>query len=119
MKSIEFGDLPKRFDINEREAHWRKRWSELGIEKRDPDAPRESSFVIDSPPLTVSGSLHAGHAYSYTHQKHKRICIDEGDASSLLQVCLYHMYFGCLPEYVAKITRQHRHIVLAMESACV
>ena len=68
MKSIEFGDLPKRFDINEREAHWRKRWSELGNEKRDPDAPRESSFVIDSPPPTVSGALHIGHVFSYTHQ---------------------------------------------------
>ena len=26
VKSIKFGDLPKRFDIVEREAHWRKRW---------------------------------------------------------------------------------------------
>ena len=68
MKSIEFGDLPKRFDINERELHWRKRWSELGVEKRDPTAPREKSFVIDSPPPTVSGSLHIGHIFSYTHQ---------------------------------------------------
>ncbi|MCI0837565.1 MAG: valine--tRNA ligase, partial [Chloroflexi bacterium] len=68
MKSIEFGDLPKRFDINEREAYWRKRWSELGIEKRDPGAPRDRSFVIDSPPPTVSGALHIGHVFSYTHQ---------------------------------------------------
>ena len=68
MKSIEFGDLPKRFDINEREAYWRNRWSELGIEKRDPGAPREKSFVIDSPPPTVSGALHIGHIFSYTHQ---------------------------------------------------
>ena len=63
MKSIEFGDLPKRFDINEREAYWRKRWSELGIEKRDPGAPRDRSFVIDSPPPTVRGSLHIGHVF--------------------------------------------------------
>ena len=68
MKSIEFSDLPKRFDINERELHWRKRWSELGVEKRDLNAPREKSFVIDSPPPTVSGSLHIGHIFSYTHQ---------------------------------------------------
>ncbi|MCI0835183.1 MAG: valine--tRNA ligase, partial [Chloroflexi bacterium] len=68
VKSIEFGDLPKRFDINEREAYWRKRWSELGIEKRDPGAPRDRSFVIDSPPPTVSGALHIGHVFSYTHQ---------------------------------------------------
>jgi valyl-tRNA synthetase len=68
VKSIEFGDLPKRFNINERELYWRKRWSELGVEKRDPKAPRENSFVIDSPPPTVSGSLHIGHIFSYTHQ---------------------------------------------------
>ncbi|MCH8909767.1 MAG: valine--tRNA ligase [Chloroflexi bacterium] len=68
MKSIQVGDLPKRFDINEREAYWRKRWNELGIEKRDPGAPRDRSFVIDSPPPTVSGALHIGHVFSYTHQ---------------------------------------------------
>lgn len=68
MKSIEFGDLPKRFDINEREAFWRQRWNELGIEKRDHSAPRDKTFVIDSPPPTVSGSLHIGHVFSYTHQ---------------------------------------------------
>ncbi|MDA1279020.1 MAG: valine--tRNA ligase [Chloroflexi bacterium] len=68
MKSIEFGDLPKRFDIAEREAFWRDRWSALGVEKRDPEAPREKTYVIDSPPPTVSGSLHIGHIFSYTHQ---------------------------------------------------
>ena len=68
MKSIQVGDLPKRFDINEREAYWRKRWNELGIEKRDHGAPRDRSFVIDSPPPTVSGALHIGHVFSYTHQ---------------------------------------------------
>ncbi len=68
MKSIDFSDLPKRFDIAERERYWRQRWSELGVEKRDPDIPREKSFVIDSPPPTVSGSLHIGHIFSYTHQ---------------------------------------------------
>ncbi len=68
MKSIEFDDLPKHFDVNERELYWRGRWSELGVEKRDPNTPREKSFVIDSPPPTVSGSLHIGHIFSYTHQ---------------------------------------------------
>ena len=68
MKSIEFSDLPKRFDVNERELYWRDRWNELGIANRDPNAPRENSFVIDSPPPTVSGSLHIGHIFSYTHQ---------------------------------------------------
>jgi valyl-tRNA synthetase len=68
VKSIQFGDTPKRFDINEREAFWRQRWNQLGIEKRDHGVSREKSFVIDSPPPTVSGSLHVGHVFSYTHQ---------------------------------------------------
>ncbi len=68
MKSIQFGDTPKRFDINEREAFWRQRWNQLGIEKRGHGVSREKSFVIDSPPPTVSGSLHVGHVFSYTHQ---------------------------------------------------
>jgi len=68
VKSINFSDLPKRFDINEREAFWRTRWNELGIAKRDPSVARDKSFVIDSPPPTVSGSLHVGHVFSYTHQ---------------------------------------------------
>ena len=29
--------------------------------------PREEVFSIDTPPPTVSGSLHVGHVFSYTH----------------------------------------------------
>ena len=68
VRSISFGDLPKRFEIHEREAHWRARWDELGIHSHDRTLPRESNFVIDSPPPTASGALHPGHVFSYTHQ---------------------------------------------------
>jgi len=57
-----------RFDPAEAEARWRGRWEEWGLHRWDPTRPREESFVIDSPPLTVSGSLHVGHVFSYTHQ---------------------------------------------------
>jgi len=30
-------------------------------------APRQDTFSIDTPPPTVSGSLHVGHVFSYTH----------------------------------------------------
>ena len=33
----------------------------------DRSAPRERVFAIDTPPPTVSGSLHIGHVFSYTH----------------------------------------------------
>ena len=68
VKAIDPKVLPRRFDVKEREAHWRKVWDELGISKHDHDADRSRSFVIDSPPPTASGSLHPGHVFSYTHQ---------------------------------------------------
>lgn len=61
-------EIPKRYKHRELEQTWRDRWEERGVYRWDPSLPREANFVIDSPPLTVSGSLHAGHAYSYTHQ---------------------------------------------------
>ena len=66
--SINPRDLPRRFDVKEREAFWRTQWDALGISKHDKTASREQSFVIDSPPPTASGSLHPGHVFSYTHQ---------------------------------------------------
>lgn len=68
VRSIEFSDLPKRFDIPGREAHWREKWDELGIHTHDHTLPRDRNYVIDSPPPTASGSLHPGHIFSYTHQ---------------------------------------------------
>ena len=66
--SINPRDLPRRFDVKEREVYWRTQWDALGIASHDKSAPREASFVIDSPPPTASGSLHPGHVFSYTHQ---------------------------------------------------
>ena len=60
--------LPRRFDVREREAHWRTVWDQLGVSQPNRDLPRERNYVIDSPPPTASGSLHPGHIFSYTHQ---------------------------------------------------
>ncbi len=35
--------------------------------KFDRSRPRDEVYSIDTPPPTVSGSLHVGHVYSYTH----------------------------------------------------
>lgn len=43
-----------------------KAWAEANIYKWDPSRPREETFVVDTPPPTVSGSLHLGHVFSYT-----------------------------------------------------
>jgi valyl-tRNA synthetase len=61
-------EIPERYDPRDAEARWREIWETSGIYRWDPSRPREESFVVDTPPLTVSGSLHVGHAFSFTHQ---------------------------------------------------
>lgn len=61
-------DLPKKYKPQEIEEHWKNAWGESGIYAWDPTRPREETFVVDTPPPTVSGSLHLGHLFSYSHQ---------------------------------------------------
>ena len=61
-------DIPSSYDHLAAEESWRRRWEEWGIYLWDRTAPREATFVVDTPPPTVSGSLHVGHVFSYTHQ---------------------------------------------------
>ena len=42
-------------------------WETLGTHRFDRTQPRERIYAIDTPPPTVSGSLHVGHVFSYTH----------------------------------------------------
>jgi valyl-tRNA synthetase len=56
----------KTFQAKEYEAKWSKRWKETELYRWDPLRPREETFAIDTPPPTVSGSLHLGHVCSYT-----------------------------------------------------
>ena len=65
--SIDPAALPKHFVSAEAERRWDQVWTELGIHRYDPSRPREETFVVDTPPPTVSGSLHVGHVFSYTH----------------------------------------------------
>jgi valyl-tRNA synthetase len=58
--------IPKHFDPAEAAARWNERWEKDGVHAYDPDRPREETFVVDTPPPTVSGSLHIGHVFSYT-----------------------------------------------------
>src|SRR5438034_54720 len=43
------------------------RWEASGVYRFDRTRPRAEVFSIDTPPPTVSGSLHVGHVFSYTH----------------------------------------------------
>ncbi len=49
------------------EQKWQARWEAEGVYRFDRQAPRDRVYAIDTPPPTVSGSLHVGHVFSYTH----------------------------------------------------
>ena len=54
---------PNHREIEER---WSHRWEKDGVYRYDPTRGRDETFVVDTPPPTVSGSLHIGHIFSYT-----------------------------------------------------
>lgn len=58
--------LPKRYDPKEMEPHLQQYWQECGVYHFSPQSERPV-FSIDTPPPTVSGHLHLGHVYSYSH----------------------------------------------------
>lgn len=59
-------NLPKKYDNSSIEAKWCDLWKNTKIYEYDPSRPREDTFIVDTPPPTVSGSLHMGHVFSYT-----------------------------------------------------
>ncbi|MCL4872112.1 MAG: valine--tRNA ligase [Anaerolineae bacterium] len=60
--------LPKRYDPQEQELAWQQQWPTQGTYHFDAAATPDTPFyTIDTPPPTVSGQLHLGHVYSYSH----------------------------------------------------
>jgi valyl-tRNA synthetase len=59
--------LPEKPALEGLEAKWMPRWEEGGIYRFDRTRTRDEVYSIDTPPPTVSGSLHVGHVFSYTH----------------------------------------------------
>ncbi|MFZ1410019.1 MAG: valine--tRNA ligase [Micropruina sp.] len=61
------GRVPERAALEGLEAKWSLAWQEQGTYDFVRPATRDEVFSIDTPPPTVSGSLHVGHVFSYTH----------------------------------------------------
>src|SRR5512142_3147951 len=59
--------LPEKAALEGLEQKWTERWEQSGVYRFDPTRPRDEVYSIDTPPPTVSGSLHVGHVFSYTH----------------------------------------------------
>ena len=62
--------LPEKYDTKIREKFWQNYWRQGEKSHKifawKNDLPKEQTFVIDTPPPTVSGLLHMGHVFSYT-----------------------------------------------------
>jgi valyl-tRNA synthetase len=59
--------LPDRPTLDGLEEKWARRWQEEGTFTFDRSKGRSDVYAIDTPPPTVSGELHMGHVFSYTH----------------------------------------------------
>ncbi len=59
--------LPDRVGVDGLESKWRDIWDTDGTYTFDNPGERSAVYSIDTPPPTVSGSLHVGHVFSYTH----------------------------------------------------
>ena len=59
-------EFPKNYNFTENEKKWQQIWQEKQIYAYNPNVSKEETYVIDTPPPTISGQLHIGHVYSYT-----------------------------------------------------
>ena len=59
--------VPDKPTLDGVEQKWTAVWADQGTYHFDRSATRERVYAIDTPPPTVSGSLHVGHVFSYTH----------------------------------------------------
>jgi valyl-tRNA synthetase len=59
--------VPDKPALEGLEQKWTERWNADELYRFDRTRPRSEVYSIDTPPPTVSGSLHVGHVFSYTH----------------------------------------------------
>ena len=66
VKPAQDSSLPAAYTPLTSEPGLAVRWEDAKLYAYDPARPRAETFVVDTPPPTVSGSLHIGHVFSYT-----------------------------------------------------
>ncbi len=73
--------LPEQSGLDGLEAKWDARWESQGTYRFDRSKTREEIFSIDTPPPTVSGSLHMGSVFGYvqtdSHARYRRMAGNE------------------------------------------
>ncbi len=65
--SVPENRVPEKPHLEGLEEKWGARWEADGTYRFDRTKSRAEIYSIDTPPPTVSGSLHVGHIFSYTH----------------------------------------------------
>src|SRR5688572_2933746 len=60
-------NLPEKPALEGLETKWNARWEAEETYRFDSERTRDEVYSIDTPPPTVSGSLHIGHVFSFTH----------------------------------------------------
>jgi valyl-tRNA synthetase len=70
--------VPEKPTVDGIEVKWQQVWEAQGTYRFDRSKTRDEIYAIDTPPPTVSGSLHVGHVFSYTHTdtiaRYQRMC---------------------------------------------
>ncbi|MBT4823622.1 valine--tRNA ligase [Candidatus Woesearchaeota archaeon] len=61
-------EQPKNYNFKVDEPRLQKQWLDKGTYKFDPDDTDREIYSIDTPPPTVSGKMHIGHAFSYAQE---------------------------------------------------
>lgn len=67
MSDNPYPKMPQKPSLDGVETKFVEVWEQNGTYRFNKSATRENVFSIDTPPPTVSGSLHVGHVFSYTH----------------------------------------------------
>jgi len=57
--------VPEKPSLDGLEARWSERWDADGVYRFDRSKSRDEIYSVDTPPPTVSGSLHVGSAFGY------------------------------------------------------
>jgi valyl-tRNA synthetase len=66
-ESARYPRVPEKPALDGVEGKWGNSWVQNKTFAFDKTAAKENIYSIDTPPPTVSGSLHVGHVFSYTH----------------------------------------------------
>ncbi len=58
----------EKYEPKEAEPRWQNYWADQKIFSFNPDDLHREIYSVDTPPPTVSGKMHIGHAFSYAQQ---------------------------------------------------